>query len=419
MNIGIFAWGSRGDVQPFVALSIELKTNGHDVKFFAPENFKSFVESHKIEYYPLYGNTDDVLYSPEGQKVLQSGNAISLLRLMQKEGKKIQPLLNKDLLEGCEKVDYIITSVLCHVWISCIAEKMNKKWGLVTFSPPTTPTKKFPFAGLAFINTPIYNKLSHQFVQFMYWAINKKDINNFRKSIALQPLKSNIINRLTMNNILNLYAISPTVIPRPDDWQSNSDITGYLFMPSDRANNDGNIPTALSNFLQEGEPPIYIGMGSMPIPNPDQFKNIISEILNTTDYRVVFCKGWSVISDLPAHDNLFTIEYVNHDWLLPKCKVAIIHGGAGTIASCLKAKTPMIIASVFGDQPWWGKIMQNKSLGVHVPVKKLTTKKIKEFIEIIQSDNFKKNVIEIGDKINDENGLTNAVSKINKYFETV
>src|SRR5579871_513465 len=296
---------------------------------------------------------------------------------------------------------------------------MNKKWGLVTFSPPTTPTKKFPFAGLAFFNTPIYNKLSHQFVQFMYWTFNKKDINNFRESISLQPLKSNIVNRLTENNILNLYAISPALIPRPNDWQSNSDITGYLFMLPERENNDNNIPIELSSFLRGGEPPIYIGMGSMPIPNPGQFKNIISEILKTTNYRIVFCKGWTVISNLPTHDNLFTIDYVNHDWLLPKCKVAIIHGGAGTIASCLKAKTPMIITSVFGDQPWWGKIIQKKLLGFHIPAKKLTTKKLKELIEIIQSNNFKKNVTEIGGKIKNENGVTNAVSKINKYFENL
>ncbi len=419
MNYGIFTWGTRGDVQPFISLTLGLMEQGHQVTLFAPENFKLLIEEYGIVFSPLHGNVDDILHSAEGLRVLKSGNAISLLRLMQKEGKKVQPLVNRDLLLGCEKVDVIITSVLCQVWISCIAEKLNKKWGGITFSPPTTPTKKFPFAGFAFLNNAKFNWFSHRLFEYLYWTLNKKEINKFRLSISLPVLKSNILDRITKNNILNLYAISPSLIPRPDDWTSNSDITGYLFLlAKERENHQTDkVLNELLEFLKKGEPPVYIGMGSMPIPNKDLFENTIREILESTNNRIIFCKGWSKIPNLPQHNNLFIIDYINHDWLLPQCKVAIIHGGAGTIATVLKAKVPMIIASVVGDQPWWGKIIQDKSLGLHIPFKKLNSKRLIEAIDKVQSNQIKTNLNNISEKIIHENGTKTAIDSIIEYFE--
>ena len=338
---------------------------------------------------------------------------------MRKEGKKIQPLVNRDLLIGSGKVEAIITSVLCLVWISCIAEKLNKKWAVITFSPPTTPTKEFPFAGFAFFNNAKFNWFSHWLFEYLYWTLNKKEINKFRQSISLPVLKSNILDRITINNILNLYAISPSLIPNPDDWPSNSSITGYLSLPAKQRESHeiDKIPSELLEFLRKGEAPVYIGMGSMPIPNTDLLKNIISALLASTEHRIIFCTGQSKISNLPQHNHLFVTDYTNHEWLLPQCKVAIIHGGAGTIAAVLKAKVPMIIASIVADQPWWGKIIQDKSLGLHIPFKKLNSKRLIELIDKVQSNQIKENLFTIGEKIIHENGAETAIGLIRKYFE--
>lgn len=416
MHFGLFTWGTRGDIQPFVALSLGLIEQGHQVTMFAPENFRSFIEGYGVTYSALSGNADEILYTPEARRVLRTGNTIALVRLMQKGGRKLQPLVNLDLYQGCQKVDVIISSVLCQVWIACIAEKLNKKWGVITFSPPTTPTREFPFSGFSFPDRPRFNWFSHKLFEYVYWTFNKNAINQFRLSISLPVLKTNILDRITNENILNLYAISPSLIPRPGDWPSNSDITGFLSLSG--RNNDPKQETSveLLDFMEKGDPPVYIGLGSMPIPDPDLFRNIISEILKTTSHRIIFCEGWSKVPDMPRHNNLFVLSYIDHEWLLPQCKLAIIHGGAGTIATVLKAKIPMIITSVVGDQPWWGKMIESRSLGLHIPFKKLSTQRLLWLIDRVQTMHIRENVISIGDKISGEDGLKNSLEHINRYF---
>src|ERR1700733_3198850 len=93
MRYAIITYGSRGDVQPFIALALGLMARGHKVRLLAPENFKDFVEGFGVTFYPLHGNAEELLYLPEGLRVLKTGNAIAFLKYLQKGGKKIQPLI--------------------------------------------------------------------------------------------------------------------------------------------------------------------------------------------------------------------------------------------------------------------------------------------------------------------------------------
>lgn len=418
MRYAIITYGSRGDVQPYIALALGLISRRHEVILLAPSNFKDFVEGYGVAFYPLHGNMEEILYSPQVARLLKTGNTVSLMHFMQKSGRKIQPIINQDMLAGVVNADVLIASVLCIVWIRSIAEKLNKRWGAVQLNPPTMPTKKFPFAGFSFFNSPGYNLFTYRFVWFLHWQFLKKEINAFRVSIGLKPMKISLLDKMSHENILNLYAFSPQLIARPDDWDSNSDVTGFLTLP---AKNRGThemdqTPDDLRKWLQNGEKPVYIGFGSMPVPNPQLFGVILDEIISKTNLRIIFCKGWSVISDLPSHPNLFTVNHLNHEWLFPQCSAAVIHGGIGTIAAVLKAKIPVIILSVFADQPWWGKIIEDKNLGVHIPFKKLTTKKLLKAIETTQTPEMRKFVSETGEKINTEDGLNLTLDAIEKYF---
>lgn len=107
---------------------------------------------------------------------------------------------------------------------------------------------------------------------------------------------------------------------------------------------------------------------------------------------------------------------MNHEWLLPKCSSAIIHGGAGTLAAVLKAKIPLVVISIFGDQPWWGSIIENKRLGIHIPFKQITTAKILAALSIIQTDEYLSNIKEMGEEIQSENGLQRTIKMLEDYF---
>lgn len=115
-----------------------------------------------------------------------------------------------------------------------------------------------------------------------------------------------------------------------------------------------------------------------------------TNVLTKSNHRIVFCEGWSKIPNLPTHPNLFVISHTNHKWLMPKCKAAVIHGGAGTLAVVLKAETPVIIASVLFDQPTWGKIVVKKNIGIHIPVRKLNAINLLQAVEESQNPVIKK-----------------------------
>ncbi len=228
-----------------------------------------------------------------------------------------------------------------------------------------------------------------------------------------------ILKKIADDKILNLYCFSPSLRARPCDWGSETDITGFLFLPKKEreiiSEQDG-VPAELTRWLDEGDKPIYIGFGSIPIPDPKRFQSILTELLNTTTHRFIFCQGWSMPMDLPKHARFFQIKSVNHEWLLPRCRAAIIHGGVGTTAAVLMAKIPLIIVSIIADQPWWGKIIERKTVGMHIPFKKVTKWKLLAAIEKTEALEMKQCVTQLGEEINREDGLNKTVDALEIYF---
>jgi sterol 3beta-glucosyltransferase len=418
MHYALITYGTRGDVMPYIALALGLNEKGHQVTLLAPQNFKDLVESYGIKFHALYGDAEKLLYTPEALRVLRSGNTFSLMRYMQKGGREIQARVSLDVLSGSEAADILISNVLSIIWVQAVAEKLNKKWGIVQLNPPSVPTKEFPFAGLAFFDSPYYNLFTHHLVRYFFWKFNKKDLNQFRQSQGLPVIKISPLDKAVKDNILNIHGFSPQLIPRPFDWNSNSLVTGFLFVPKHiRESRDVEKPSdKVLNWLNAGEKPIYVGFGSMPIPNPELLGDMLNEIVIATGSRIIFCKGWSVVPNLKAHPNLFEVSYINHEWLFPLCKCAVVHGGAGTVAAVLKAKIPLIIVSIFGDQPWWGNIIQKKHLGVHIPFKQLTIKKLLMAVEFVQTQEIVKKTNAIGEEIEKEDGLRATVCAIEQYF---
>jgi UDP:flavonoid glycosyltransferase YjiC (YdhE family) len=420
MHYGIVAIGSRGDVQPFVALALGLQQRGHQVTLLAHENFREFVEGYGLGFHPLFGNVEELLRSAEGQQILKAGNTISLLRYLRKSASKIQKNVNADLLAGARQPDALVTSLLGMEYVDAVAEKFGKKWMLIQLSFPTTPTKEFPFAGLDLADFPAFNLFSYWLPRAFFWRLNKKHLNEFRLSLHLPPIKNSIYKKISAARIPTLYAVSQALVPRPADWPAEIDTTGFIVLPAKnrQANKADLISDTLTTWLQAGKPPIYVGFGSMPIPDPEHFARVLRELLRTTNNRFVFCQGWSVMPDLQQSPNLYIVSSINHEWLLPQCKAAIIHGGVGTVAAALKACIPLVIVSIFADQPWWGKLIENKKLGTHLPFKKLTTKKLSAALALTLSSERTINAQTIGAAINREDGLAAAINTIEKYFKT-
>ena len=159
---------------------------------------------------------------------------------------------------------------------------------------------------------------------------------------------------------------------------------------------------------------MYMGFGSIPVPDQTRLLRALEGALDKK--RVVLGAGWSVLKGLPVHPNLFAIKYVNHDWLLPRCSAAIIHGGIGTVGAALRSGTPLIVVSILADQPINGKMIEEKKLGCHIPFKELSPERLLDAVKATGEPAIIENCKAAAAAIREEDGLGKAVGLIEQYF---
>ncbi|MBN8681407.1 MAG: glycosyltransferase family 1 protein [Chitinophagales bacterium] len=418
MKIGIFTYGTRGDLQPYIALALGFQARGHAVSIAASADFEPFVRSFGIDFQALYGHAQQMMQGEEGRRILKSENALALMKYYFGVLHAIRVPLRQSFMEAISKVDCVIANAMTMPIVSAITEKQHKKMALTYFMPPLVPTRAFPVADFDFCNAGWYNLLTYQLAHAIFWKFTKADTNEFRQELGLKPLKQNLIRHIDQQKTLDLYCLSPTLIPQPADWAPQHQITGFLQIPETlvQANPNEQPPEALTQWLQRGQAPIYMGFGSNAIGNPEKMIRIIQGLLEKTQERIVFCSAWSGMDALPKHDRLFTLPFVSHDLLLPHCKLGIFHGGAGTLASMLRHELPSVIISFYTDQPTWGKIVARRHLGVHIPLKKLTLERLIAAIQTADTAKIRREVAITGKLIRSENGLENSLNAIEAYF---
>jgi sterol 3beta-glucosyltransferase len=215
-----------------------------------------------------------------------------------------------------------------------------------------------------------------------------------------------------------LHGFSRHIIPRPEDWPETATVTGFWFL--DQAEK-WNPPPSLSQFLSEGEPPIYFGFGSIFGRDPKRATQIILEAVRRTGVRAILAQGWGGIEpgDSTQSESVMFIEAAPHRWLFPQVNAVVHHGGCGTTAAGLLAGKPSIICPFFGDQPFWGRHVARLGAGPSpIPQKKLTAESLCRAIDTVINDAvMRENAAALGRRLRKENGTLNAVAFINQWMD--
>ena len=213
------------------------------------------------------------------------------------------------------------------------------------------------------------------------------------------------------------YLWSPGLIPKPADWGPEIDIAGFVFL--DLASSF-KPPETLAKFLDAGEPPVYIGFGSIVVDDPDRFTSLIFEAVEKAGVRALVSKGWGGLGDEGnTPDNIYMLENTPHDWLFPHVSAVVHHGGAGTTAIGLKCGTPTMIVPFFGDQPFWGAMVARAGAGAHeaIPYKKLSADALAEGIKQCLTPEAKEAAGKIAKSIAEEgDGAKNAVDSFHRHL---
>ena len=414
MKYGIITSGSRGDVQPFIALALALMEKGHEATVVAPENFREFVEGFGVSYWPVTGDTERLINSPTALKILEGGSIFKFIYHLQKIVAQTADQSSRDILAACSHFDHLIVSVLPLPFVYSIAEKYHKKCAVVFLSVPPIPTREFPFQVFGTKGHAWLNRLSYRLMGLAY-AMTSQQVNRFRKGIGLPSM--NVMKALLRADLLAITAISQLLIKQPADWPPQAHVTGFFFLPETARERPGvnERPEGLQEWLAKGDKPVYIGFGSIPIPDKAKFLRTLEGVL--AKKRVVLGVGWSVLDDLPVHPDLFVVKDVNHDWLLPRCSATVIHGGIGTVGAALRSGTPLVVVSILADQPINGEMIEQKKLGRHIPFKKLSPERLLEAIDATADPVIIENCKTAAATIKAEDGLEKAVHLIQQYFQ--
>ncbi|KIX09549.1 uncharacterized protein Z518_00629 [Rhinocladiella mackenziei CBS 650.93] len=408
LNIVIQVVGSRGDIQPFVALGKTLREiYGHRVRIATHAAFKSLVQREGLEFFCIGGNPEALMKfmvkNPgllPHYEALRSGDVLKQRKCLYEvlkgcwrscieAGDGMGPRPRNEDYAGLREwsstetnakpfvADVIIANPPSFAHVHC-AERLGIPLHLM-FTMPWTPTQAFPHPLTTLrssnVDRGLANLISYFLVENIIWHGLGDVINLFRwRCLHLEPLSimwaPGISQRLRLHFT---YAWSPALLAKPPDWGPNISVAGYFQLPP--LASPPEVPDELLRFLADGPPPIYIGFGSIVVRDPGAMTKIIFDAIAEAGVRAIVSVGWAGLGGEDIPQDVHLISDIPHSWLFERVSAVVHHGGAGTTAAGLMAGKPTVIIPFFGDQHFWGKIVAQTGAGPRpIPYKALTAK---------------------------------------------
>jgi len=419
MRITMLALGTRGDVQPYIALGQGLQAAGHKVRLAALDIFEEFVSNQGLEFVSLGGISKEFSQRSNDEasrNTIAFHGLLGRIRFWRILGSSLERLM-ADSWDCCQGAEAIIYSRLA-LPAYHIAEKLGVPC-YAAYMNPLSPTRAFPsplFTSASSLGGT-YNWLTHVLEEQFRWQFARQKINQWRQeSLNLLPVPlTGFYRQQQKQQMPILCCYSPVVVPKPSDWSDWVHVTGYWFL--DRSPDWQ--PTAdLVNFLAAGPPPVYIGFGSMRSNNPEALTKLVLAALDQTGQRGLLFTGKGTMSNANLPANVFKIESVPHDWLFPQMAAVVHHGGAGTTSAALRAGVPSIVIPFIADQPFWGQCVADLGAGLPPILQKdLTAERLAAAIRIATSDEaMKARAVAVGEKIRAEDGVARAVEVFHRYL---
>ncbi|SCV72662.1 BQ2448_4199 [Microbotryum intermedium] len=424
--------GSRGDVQPYIALCKGLKAEGHKVKIATHSEFKEWIEGHGIEHEEIGGDPAELMQ-------LMIAHDFFTISFMKEAVGKFRGWLD-DLLEtawkACQGADVLIESPSTFAGYH-VAEALRIPY-FRAFTMPWSRTRAYPhaFAVPDHKMGGSYNYMTYTMFDQIFWRATASQINRWRrKTLKLGPTS---LEAMQQHKMPFLYNNSPVIMPPPLDWRENIHVTGYWILdnPDDSSVSRWEPPQDLLDFMNEAKEKnkkiVFIGFGSIIIPDPEEMTRTITSAVEKAGVYAIVAKGWSERA-ASKHDSeeekqrlkeqekkqadvlkkpfIYNIKSIPHDWLFPRIHAAVHHGGAGTTGASLRAGLPTIIKPWFGDQHFYADRVQ--TLGVGTAIRHLTVETLASAIHKAVTDEKQIDRANLaGQQIRKEDGVGTAIECI-------
>ena len=372
LRITCLTIGSRGDVQPYVALCKGLLAEGHKPKIATHAEFEPWVRKHGIDFAPVEGDPAELMR-------ICVENGMFTYSFLREASLKFRGWIDELLSSAwtaCQNTDILIESPSAMAGIH-IAEALGVPY-FRAFTMPWTRTRAYPhaFAVPEHKMGGAYNYITYVMFDNVFWKAIAGQVNRWRKKEL--GLHSTNLDKMQPNKVPFLYNFSPSVVAPPLDYSDWIRVTGYWFL--DEASG-WTPPEELAHFIKQaradGKKIVYIGFGSIVVADPAALTKTVVDSVLKADVRCILSKGWSDrlgtkdanVPEVPLPPEILQIKSAPHDWLFQQIDAAAHHGGAGTTGASLRAGLPTIVKPFFGDQFFFGSRLED--LGVGICMKKL------------------------------------------------
>ncbi|CAK9784835.1 unnamed protein product [Cutaneotrichosporon oleaginosum] len=394
MKILAISYGTEGDTRPMAALCRGLMDAGHEVMLLGDAPGLVTAKALGVPNMPLQGDLQELMRTTAADATGP--------KLIRHTGEHTSAWMTTALAQF--PVDLVLAGGISVFVAESVAEGTGTPIIQTVLTPVATRTREFVSPIMAGLRLPRWGWLhliTHSLVCWLTWTIFRSATNAARKEHGIPPRGK----RRTGDP--QVYGISPALLPRPADYPDNALYAGQWVPPSEGYSP----PPELEAFLAAGEKPIYVGFGSMAGVSSD-FLAKLRDVIG--DRRVIFGRGWSTVSDLPP--NFFIVGDVPHAWLLPRCAMAIHHGGSGTTHSACAAGVPSIILPTVADQYFWARHMADIGVAKHeLRMHNLDMKKLRAAIAFADTDEAQERARALGEKMRKEDGVATAVKAIEAF----
>lgn len=394
MKIACVILGTRGDVQPMVALAKGLIDKGHEVTICAPPENEELVSEINCRYIPFGPDIKKAAKENPGKQ--KGGEAV---RISPKDGKKLisdQIYLLPEILAGTD----LILGVGIVFGVHTAADILKVPYRFVIFYPIVLGTTA---------DDPLKSRIMFGFGRSMINMFIKRFINKHRAKFSLPPIKDTWSHWLGDKVIV---ACDPELNKARENVSFPFEQTGFMLLPSQKG-----LSQHVIDFCNEGDPPVYIGFGSNPIADTERFKQIFEKVKNDTNQRLIISKGWA---DIPEHysPDILYVDDVPFDLLFPKLAAAVYHGGTGTMAEVSRAGIPQAAFPFMADQFANRDTIVKLGLGPKTcNFKEMKAESISSAIkECITNNTYRTKAIDLSNRLKKSNGTALTIQLIENEF---
>ncbi|HMN37730.1 MAG TPA: glycosyltransferase [Hyphomicrobium sp.] len=407
--------GTRGDIQPFLAVAQGLKDSGYEPIVAAANDYQAWIEAAGFGYRRLGRDVKAWILEKENARKFTSSPLSVLINMGELLERPLQDQLD-DLITASEGVSAILFSVLSH--LACDLAEARKLPAAALLLQPAMPTRHFPSALLPYESMgPWLNRLSSAAALRARFLSRHKIIDWRRNVLGLPPKPASWAGfTIAGRPIHRIYGFSRHVLPIPSDWSDMDHVVGYWFYdPVLRAEPSSKTAQSVSAFLASGPKPIYVGFGSMPVPDAQENLAMLKESLRRLGMRAIISRGWAGLELGPTdHDQFYSLGDAPHSWIFERVDALVHHGGAGSIATGLRAGLPTLVCALGFDQLFWGHRIASIEAGPKpLPMRNWSPARLDESLRALTSTSkFRQAAQAIGNKLQAEDGVANAVACI-------